>query len=607
MSFYASFCSIFSTKFTQSFVTLTTIVLSIFSSPTEIIAQRLLDNFNPQDTSSLSGHNSVLELLAQLSNRGGEIARLQIIHALRGLEWKGHTAVMLACALIECCICDLDCEIAIEKIEDVLTISLQHLSGENHHDLNSELCVDIEELPQLMYQMTLIGNRIENGMSAELCSKILECITMSMDTLLSMYFSDEKLTRLGLSQQRIENVCLTICHHMSLTVAKDQCMCQQIISDIKHRNIGSRSVSFENHVSSALFSSGVSSSDHRPNLIISTSMLTLAFMVAKSSREENKIMSLFLEIISEVSDVYDRISNSLWFKEANWAGGYTRISLSSLKMAFELLFSGPLIFEPIIRPIMNMAFSFIDACKSPIPSTWEKLTTASLHCTPRPKERQEGFEQFGSWLVIKLFCLCSHSRSQVVRELVVRFAAASSMSSSADFLGRTSNKTMVANWCLIILKTLCKDCREGILEVNNELHELFLYTTELSPAIASALISTLFPFFQLCDGMGDKCCIALRKACFSKDCSSRQAAVSSILSLLQSHLHSTNNFFLIASSSSQMSQLDSDQRSGFHDALRFQSQMKQRVVTGLSVEEIMVLLRRFLQHQSSVRSVLYKV
>ena len=62
----------------------------------KIIAQRILENFNPQDPNSMSGHSTALELLAQLSCRGGEIARLQIINTLRGIEWRCVATIPLS-------------------------------------------------------------------------------------------------------------------------------------------------------------------------------------------------------------------------------------------------------------------------------------------------------------------------------------------------------------------------------------------------------------------------------------------------------------------------------------------------------------------------------
>lgn len=133
------------------------------------------------------------------------MGRLQVMNAMKGMEWNGHVAVMLASSLIECCMTESDCEVAIEKIDDTLTQSLRHLTGDNENLLNTELCVDIEELPQLLYQLTLLGNKLDGGLSPDLSSQILDCITMSTDTLLSLYFLSDQVANKKRKEKKRRN------------------------------------------------------------------------------------------------------------------------------------------------------------------------------------------------------------------------------------------------------------------------------------------------------------------------------------------------------------------------------------------------------------------
>lgn len=256
---------------------------------------------------------------------------------------------------------------------------------------------------------------------------------------------------------------------------------------------------------------------------------------------------------------------------------------------------------------MNLAFSFLDNIKSVAwkDNRWEKITSNVLECVIRPVQNKEGIEIFGAWLANQMFVHCKHARPQVIREIVIRLSSASAPSVVSSSFGhsKTSTNTAMANLCVFILENICRDCRLGVMEVSTDVNELFIYLTEFAPPIASRLITVLSPFFKLAEGMADRCSIAIRKASFSKERSSRQAAVSAILALLRSHLKSTG---ASSSSSSASTHSQPEALSRYQEALRFQHQLKQQVGTGVSVEEIMVLLRRFLQHQSSVRSLLYK-
>jgi hypothetical protein len=221
---------------------------------------------------------------------------------------------------------------------------LIRVQGENEDDdlLDEDECLTIDELPSLLYQLTLLGNKadIQSEVSPELSTKVLNCLSFCTDTLLSLFFTSSESNRSG-----IENVCLTICHHISLTVSKDKSLCHQIMSNVKQRKIGSNSAALKKYAR-----------EHYPardrnSILISPAILMLAFMVAKSPRQEEKITAILFDVVEEIHALNERGEYSLWYMEQMWMSESSGDSLTSesIMLAFEMLFSGPLMFEPIVR------------------------------------------------------------------------------------------------------------------------------------------------------------------------------------------------------------------------------------------------------------------
>jgi hypothetical protein len=152
---------------------------------------------------------------------------------------------------------------------------------------------------------------------------------------------------------------------------------------------------------------------------------------------------------------------------------------------------------------------------------------------------------------------------------------------------------------VMIFEALMQCCLDGLMEITSELQETFLILTILHPQTASDLIRVLFPLFSVSPALGDRCALALRKASFSKDILSRQTAVCSLTTLLRCQLlSSTRNQHPFTTSQPDLST----------DAEPFLSQnqhLTQRLSIGISVDEVLSLCRRFLQHQSPVKSILY--
>jgi hypothetical protein len=200
-------------------------------------------------------------------------------------------------------------------------------------------CLNIDDLPQMLYQLTIIGNKLDllDEVAPEISNQILNCISFCMDTLLLIY-----LENTGAARVKVENTCLTICHHLSLTVSKDQSLCRQILKDFKSLKVASRSSFLSDYVRSA----------DRDNVIegriVSPAMLMFAFLVAKSQRQEDKISAMLLEVIESIHSLNERAESSIWYQESMWKIDVI-FSSDSFKLAFDLLFKSPLMFEPIIR------------------------------------------------------------------------------------------------------------------------------------------------------------------------------------------------------------------------------------------------------------------
>jgi hypothetical protein len=152
----------------------------------------------------------------------------------------------------------------------------------------------------------------------------------------------------------------------------------------------------------------------------------------------------------------------------------------------------------------------------------------------------------------------------------------------------------------MIFEALMQCCLDGLMEISSELQETFLVLTILHPQTASDLIRVLFPLFSVSPALGDRCALALRKASFSKDVLSRQTAVCSLTTLLRCQLLSSSTRSQLPFTSSQ-----TDVASEVEPFLSQNQHLTQRLSIGISVDEVLSLCRRFLQHQSPVKSILY--
>ena len=199
-------------------------------------------------------------------------------------------------------------------------------------------------------------------------------------------------------------------------------------------------------------------------------------------------------------------------------------------------------------------------------------------------------------------------------------SASSSASSASIVHGQGEGERLLVD----VLDQLASECPHGLLEVVSVLQDVFLALPSLHPVTAGEVVRVLGPLCVYTPTLSDRCALAMRKASFSKDVRSRQAAVSALSALLRSQLAASSQSYRgrgrpgawsggslhSCSSQNDGSALSSRRLMASNGQRRYaamsqQEQLSQRVSTGLSIDEVLSLCRRFLQHQAPVRAVLY--
>lgn len=154
----------------------------------------------------------------------------------------------------------------------------------------------------------------------------------------------------------------------------------------------------------------------------------------------------------------------------------------------------------------------------------------------------------------------------------------------------TTCQSTVESALILILEALTQECKYGMIECSSDLQEGFVTLPFLHPTTAGELIHVIGPLFCQGNALSDRCALALRKASFCKDIPNRHAAVSALTAFLNNQLsHISDGHHKRPMNHSQTDQLS-----------------RRVVISGLSVDEILSLCRRFLQHQAPIRSHLYQ-
>ena len=245
-----------------------------------------------------------------------------------------------------------------------------------------------------------------------------------------------------------------------------------------------------------------------------------------------------------------------------------------------------------------------------------------------------GADRLGGWLLVRLFCACIESRTQIARELVQRLVVRAALAAAAAGVGsggviggggQAGGSSDVTGWgragqgsntgyslLVEVLSDLSLACPHGLVEVAAELQEVWGSLPEMHPDAGGALVEALSVLFPMCPALSDRCAMVLRKSTLSRDCKCRQSAVACIVSMLRAQLR--NKEFVeqqrgargtlggggggggVFSSSSGGGGGSGGSGGGGSGG----------GVGGLSLDDLFALLRRFLQAQGPVRSMLYE-
>ena len=259
------------------------------------LAEKIMDDFNPIGTLELAGHAKALEILGQLVSRAGQDRRPFLIQRLCESDWQSTAVVMLASSLVEMVESEEECETALRKI------SAYTVWKGFDQDVESDMCVDIEEMPALLYQLTGLTRKCD-GTSVRVKNLVLETIASSIDSLLwagsvtksiapsntSIESSSRVMQPLSDSQRtRIDAVMATIIHHLSMLVAKDQGFSSEIANVIKSRRLmSSHEPSSNNRAGDNRGNkNNTSSSSTMSKESASPSRLLLALLAARAPRQ----------------------------------------------------------------------------------------------------------------------------------------------------------------------------------------------------------------------------------------------------------------------------------------------------------------------------------
>eukprot|EP01041_Mallomonas_annulata_P003502 gene3502-6970_t len=565
--------------------------------------EHIFDDFDPKNSLSTCGHERALELLPPLVSRAGGPCREYTWDKLCTISWPMKAVAMLASVLVELSESESECLRGMATIWKYVKWGSSPVVA---------VAVDPQDLPVLVYQMTVIGRRDANNGTpiVSLRRAVIHYVSSSIDSLVD----DLRQGSEG-EKQRFRHcsaILATIVTHLSIA-AKDQTLATEVLAAVKSHQLCTasrttrlRQIREVTNVDTDK-DTAVTPMARRPP--VSPAKLLLCLLVAGCPRWQSKVLAALCDAFSGTLSVEDRACSSLWVDAAVWTP-LIPLSASQLRHAFDVLLRGPLLTELTAVPLVALGFALIDrgdgdGGKSKKYS-WTSVSEPTVPCVARQGGSVSvqsdgggwggGAIGQGVWLVCRLFQTCEFARIQIIRNIVERLHASVFSSGRArpgvgvTATSSSSNAVSVSHGCVQALLQLSESCRHGLLQVSKELLEVFTALPELRSDTASRLVQAISPLMASCPSLGDRLALGLRKACFSKDSLGRRAAVSALLSLLRAQIG--------------------------HHRLRVQRQeaeegsqgefMVYHGVGGLSGDEILAMSRRFLQQQSCVRKTLYR-
>jgi len=551
------------------------------------------------NSSMLTALSDLLEIASRFTQRSNAEVRVQVHEQVMGFNggiWPGCVTVMLVSAAVDASESQVECELALQRIRDCLQMSVVRSTG----------AIEPEELPTLLYHAVALGRK-QGGSSVYLKSLVVDILTTSVDSILEQFglsdvdvhmevtsrggassssqFSASNAQRTG-SRFRVAPVLATIVHHLALLLAKDKGIATEVLSRVR----------------CGFFLHG--------GLEVSLSTLMLCLLAALVPRHENTVINAMTEALVSCFSVASRYGAQGALHCGSSAGHWLPFSCADfvttprqLCHAFERLVCSPLMTEILVPPLIQLAISLLD-----VPAAASHVFTllgpsrVPVRAHPFLNHKFEASRTeystnspagLGALILVNLFYYCGHARRNITRDLIVRLltGTSSGMASSSTAAEGTMSQHISASAAGIavsIFGRLAHRCPHGMLEVQGDLYEAFACLGDLPSTLAAGVVVALSPLFKNCSQLVDRCMMSVRKASFSRDAHCRQAAAASLVALMREQL--------LAQSGSAGASSSPRAR-----PFRFDSE----ATMGISIEEGFALLRRFLQQQIAVQSIVY--
>ncbi len=501
----------------------------------------------------------ILEFLCRMCERAESTVRRKCHAAILNYhtaKWPACVTVMLASAATEISSTSSECSATLQHIRQRLR--WQGQKNVIPPSLERGDYVEPDELPVLIFHAVSL---LKKPGGEPLRSSIMDMLIIFVDTILndceevninasrsSSSSSSSMTTAYNRTNFRASSVLGTIVHHLSLLLAKDQGIVMEILTRIKDVDLG------------------ITSSE--PS--ISQGVILIALLAARVPRQTTKVLGALCDSISRISTAHLRFQKDKILVKVpqDVVTMIVPLTLSQIQFSLSKFSKSPLLTEQLSPPLVGLALALVDTASTsfaPQKSSHWSVLIPKIQAIKSDKSRiTEESSMIGIYLLVDVFIRCEHARVAIVRELTMRVLTGASASS----ISRTA---------ILTLAILVKKCSHGFRLVEIDLQEVFMGLIELPTDQAGALVLALGPLFENCTALRDRCWLAARKAAFSRDTHHRQGAIVSLCSLLQLSLQKNNLRGHDGNASDSVSE----------------------------IAEAFSLLRRGVQHQSSVRVLLY--
>lgn len=584
-----------------------------------------------------------MSLLSQGSNPDLRRDNLKHLLEFNHGNWPPQASVMLSSALVDLAETEEECERCLRKLGkcvrwkivsnpvgipgsmamDVIEASVRNTTAH---------LIDPNDLPALFYHITQFSRKCNNS-SPYVKRLVTDVITHGLDSLVTDSGWDDVLDiviRMDSSMQRNAytqafNVVATTSSNRlsgnnnnssssraSVDLSRQGGTSPSHLLTNEHRKAKAIISSIVTHLSLLLDKdAGVASEVlkfvKRSDLLrrnskdkLSVGKLLLCMLAARVPRQEDKILRELSTVIVEIYAIHKKSSDAMWYDEKVWQSA-SWIQPHWLITAFEKLIAGPLMSELLVNSLSRFAFHLLDMrvtslSRGNVGNRYSLLQT-SIHCVSQVYKDTAGPEDIGGRLLISMFRSCEYTRSAIVRDITDRLTIAGSMNvqsqghrRSASGHHRSSDASSLhmsnVSACVTLLGCLVESCPQGLVATVIDLQEVFTSISGLSATDVETLILVLSPLLRSSGSFADRCALSLRKASFSRDGVTRQAAASALLSLMSLYFQEESNRSRVSTQST--------------------ASPKDPIVLPISFDETLSLMRRFLQYQVNVRILLYE-